>query len=147
MKISDELKAKLLTAKSEDEVAELVKADGQESTTEEIALIWDEIIKLKAQDGKELSTDELEAITGGHSLLEVNDWSKLGCAATVEEGSSCASNDACQLFYYTYDNFTERCPADPRMPHQLEGDIIVNWKNTPNTRRRQCTRCSKWIEI
>lgn len=145
MKISDELKEKLLTAKSADEAAELVKAEGQDITEEEIALIWDEISKLKAQDGKELSTDELEAITGGHSLLEVNDWSKLGCAATVEEGSSCTSNDACKLFYYTYDNFTERCPADPRMPHQLGNETRVYWKI--DKRYRQCTRCSKWVEI
>ena len=147
MNISDELKAKLLTAKSADEAAELVKAEGQESTTEETKLIWDEISKLKAQDGKELCPDELEGITGGHSLFEVNNWSKLGCAATVEEGSSCVTNDACQAVYFTYDNFSERCPADPRMPHQLGEQIRVYWETTPVQRYRQCTRCSKWVQI
>ncbi|MBR3341704.1 MAG: hypothetical protein IKG30_08785 [Clostridiales bacterium] len=40
---TDELKAKPLTAKSADEAAGLVKAEGQEITVEETAILWDEI--------------------------------------------------------------------------------------------------------
>ena len=68
--LTNELKAKLLAAQSEEEAAELVKADGQEITAEESAQLWEEISCMREKDGKELSLDELEAIGGG----EDRDW-------------------------------------------------------------------------
>ena len=98
--ISNELKAKLLAAKSVEEVTELVKADGQEITEEEAAHLWEEITRKRAQDGKELSLDELEAVSGGWD----RDWAKDGCAATVEPGSVCWSDDACTFSDVIYGN-------------------------------------------
>ena len=65
LNITKELKAKLLAAKSEEEVTELLKADGQETPPEVAARLWEEIKKGKAQDGRELSLDELDAVSGG----------------------------------------------------------------------------------
>ena len=48
---------------------------------------------------KELSPDELEAVSGG-----VRDWVTEGCAATVECGSICWSDDHCILVYEHYSN-------------------------------------------
>ena len=51
----------------------------------------------------DLSGDELEAVSGGAD----RDWTKDGCAATVEPGSWCRSNDKCSWFSVTYDNAPE----------------------------------------
>ena len=56
----------------------------------------------KAQAGKtgrELSLDELEAVSGGAD----RNWVTEGCAATVEYGSWCGSNDKCMVLDVTYD--------------------------------------------
>ena len=74
--MDNELKAKLLAAKSAEEVTELLKADGQEITPEDAAHLREEIERKRNADGKELSLDELDAITGGR------DWPTQGCAAT-----------------------------------------------------------------
>ena len=100
LNITNELKKKLSTAQSAEEAAELVKADGQEITAEEAGHLWEEITKRREQDGQELSLDELEAVSGGAD----RDWRKHGCAATVEPGSSCFSNDFCYLIDVTYSN-------------------------------------------
>jgi len=99
LNITDELREKLLTAGSAEEVAEILKADGQEITPEDAAHLWEEIKKGKEQDGKELSLDELEAVSGGAD----RNWVTEGCAATVEYGSWCGSNDRCVHFEVTYD--------------------------------------------
>ena len=109
LNITNELKAKLLAAKSAEEVTELVKADGQEITAEDAAHLWEEITRKREQNGKELSLDELEAVSGGAD----RDWLEDGCAATVEPGSSCWSNDACNKWDVVYDHKPSKntCPA------------------------------------
>ena len=97
--ITNEPKAKLLVAKSAEEVTELVKADGQEITAEDAAHLWEEITRKSEQNGKELSLDELEAVSGGAD----RNWATQGCAATVEYGSWCGSNDKCVNWDVTYD--------------------------------------------
>ena len=106
-KFTDELKTKLLQARSAEEAAALVKADGQELSPEDAAQLWAEITKRREQDGRELSPDELEAVSGG-----VRDWITEGCAATVECGSTCWSDDRCILFYEHYKNppISVTCP-------------------------------------
>ena len=99
LNITKELKAKLLAAKSEEKAAELLKADGQETPPEVAARLWEEIKKGKEQDGRELSLDELEAVSGGAD----RNWVTDGCAATVEYGSWCGSNDKCIYWDVTYD--------------------------------------------
>ena len=98
--LTNELKAKLLAAKCADEAAALVKADGQEITAEDAARLWEEITKHRAQEGKELSVDELDSVSGGYDRDYLTD----GCAATVEPGSWCWSDDYCYEFDVTYYN-------------------------------------------
>ena len=90
LSITNELKTKLLAAKSAEEMTELLKADGQEITAEDAVRIWEEITRKRGQDGKELSLDELESVSGGS-----RDWAEYGCQATVEDDSWCWSNDSC----------------------------------------------------
>lgn len=97
--ITKELKAKLLNARSAEEAAELIKADGQEITPEDTIHLWEEIKKRREQDGRQLSPDELEAVSGGAD----RNWATDGCAATVEYGSWCGSNDKCVNWDVTYD--------------------------------------------
>ncbi len=106
--ISNELKTKLLAAKSAGEAAELIRAAGQEITAEDAARLWEEISHMRDQDGRELSLDELESVSGGSD----RDWAKDGCAATVENGSWCDSNDMCFIWDVTYDHdpLKARCP-------------------------------------
>lgn len=93
----EELKKKTLAAASAEEVMEILKAAGEEITAEEAAQLFE-----KAQAGKtgrELSLDELEAVSGGAD----RNWVTEGCAATVEYGSWCGSNDKCMVLDVTYD--------------------------------------------
>ena len=99
IKISNELKTKLLAVQSSEEAAALVKADGQEISAKETARLWEEIGKYREQDDQLLSLDELEAVSGGAD----RDWVDDGCAATVEPNSWCSSNDACIWDDVTYD--------------------------------------------
>ena len=94
--IANELKAKLLKARSAEETAALLEKSGVDAPM--AGQIWDE---LSARRGdKELSLDELETISGGAD----RDWLIDGCAATVEPGSWCGSNDACCIWDVTYDH-------------------------------------------
>lgn len=97
--ITNELKEKILAAECAEEIAALVKADGQEITAEESDLLWKEMTGRRGQDGKELSLDELEAVSGGAD----RNWVTEGCAGTVEYGSWCGSNDKCMVLDVTYD--------------------------------------------
>ena len=104
--ITTELKIKLLAAKSAEEVTELIKADGQEITTEEAKQFFEKLQERKAD--KNLSLDELEAVSGGR------DWVTEGCAATVEFNSNCWGTDGgCIMIHYTYTRLPtthDRCP-------------------------------------
>lgn len=108
--ITKELKAKLLTAQSAGEAAAMVKADGQQITPEETIHLWEEIKKGREQDGRRLSVEELEAVSGGG---EHRNWVTDGCAATVEYGSWCSSNDRC----YNWDVTYECRPTDTLCPN------------------------------
>ena len=94
---SNELRAKLNAAKNIEEVTEIVRADGQEATTEEASQLWKEIESHRTDS--ELSLEELEAVSGGAD----RNWATEGCAATVEYGSWCGSNDKCIIRDVTYD--------------------------------------------
>ena len=111
MKITDELKAKLLAAQSAGEVTALLEAEGREISPEDAARIW-EGLEARREDGRKLSLDELDAVSGGN-----RDWVKEGCAATVEAGSDCWGTDACDwvLVEYDYFNPEQKCPNYPGM--------------------------------
>ena len=124
LQMTNELKAKLLTAKSAEEMTALVKAAGQEITEEDAARLWEEITRKRAQDGKELSPDELEAVSGG-----ARNWASNGCKATVEDDSWCWSSDACYYNEVVYVDFdaSQKCPAYPGRHHydQTETEFIT----------------------
>ena len=92
-----ELKKKSLAAESPEELLELIKAAGEEITPEKAAELFERMKEFQAQ--RELSADELEAISGGAD----RNWATDGCAATVEPGSWCGSNDKCIVVNVTYD--------------------------------------------
>ena len=94
----EELKKKAMKAASAEEVMEIVRAAGEEITAEEAEHIFKKAQEKKAD--KELSLDELDAVSGG----EDRDWVLDGCAATVEYGSHCGSNDMCYKIDVTYDH-------------------------------------------
>ena len=65
MDMTGELKTKLLAAKSAEEVAELLRADGREITAEEAEKLWEEIEHIREAEGRKLSKDELDAVSAG----------------------------------------------------------------------------------
>ena len=93
----EELKKMTLAAASAEEVMEIVQAAGEEITAEEAAQLFEKAQAKKTD--KELSLDELEAVSGGAD----RNWVTDGCAATVEYGSWCDSNDRCIYWDVTYD--------------------------------------------
>ena len=65
LNITNELKAKLLAAQSEEEVTELLKANGREITAEEAEKLWEEIEHIREAEDRKLSKDELDAVSAG----------------------------------------------------------------------------------
>ena len=94
----EELKKMTLAAASAEEIVEIVKAAGEEITAEEAEHIFKKAQEKKAD--KEFSPDELDAVSGGAD----RDWAVDDCAATVERGSWCGSNDKCIHFEVTYEH-------------------------------------------
>ena len=94
--LTNELKVKLLQAKSAEEAAALLKEAGIDQAAAE--QITKELTQKLFADGRKLSPDELEAVSGGYD----RDWLTDGCAATVEAGSWCGSNDSCWNWDVTY---------------------------------------------
>ena len=93
----EELKKKALEAASAEEIMEIMKAAGEEITAEAAAQLFEKAQAKKTD--KELSLDELEAVSGGAD----RNWVTDGCAATVEYGSWCDSNDKCIVWDVTYE--------------------------------------------
>lgn len=134
--ITSELKKKLLAAKSAEEAAELVKADGQKVTAEDAERLWEEITRLREKIGKELSPDELEAVSGGRDYL------KEGCAATVEPNSLCWSNDRCYLDDVLY----EHTPCNRTCPYCSYG-LAVYVDSRAFKSRYWCLHCGESFEV
>ena len=111
-KLTDEMKEKLLAARSAEEAAELLKDHGVDAPLAE--RIWNEISA--DRENRHLDLDELEAVAGGK-----RNWAMEGCAATVEEGSDCWGTDACDWVSVSYEYFdaSAKCPNYPG-PHQME---------------------------
>ena len=130
--LTDELKTKLCSAKSEEEAAALLKDAGVDTPLAE--RLWTELKHKREADGKELSLDELESVSGG-----IRDWVTEGCAATVEWDSDCWGVDGgCLAIHYTYSReptTDDRCPKCGARVY-LEGEYGVstgflqgyNWK-------------------
>ncbi len=135
--MNNELKAKLLAAKSEEELAVLLKDIGVDKPAAE--RIWAELTNKREADGKELSLDELTAISGGAD----RDFLIDGCAATMEPGSWCGSDDCCYIVDVTYDNEPTKtscpfCGSDPMITWTMRDSdgIYIICSNCLNTIRR-----------
>lgn len=133
--LNNELKAKLLAAKSEEELTVLLKDTGVDKTAAERILV--ELTNKREADGKELSLDELEAISGGAD----RDFLKDGCAATMEPGSWCESNDCCYIWDVTYDNEPTKtscpfCGSDPMVTWSMRDSDGIYFI---------CSNCGKTI--
>ena len=119
LNISNELKTKLIEAKSAEEVAEVLQAAGQVATAEEAAHLWEIIKRDRELSSKELSPDELAAFSAG----EDRDWLRDGCAATVEGGSDCWGTDggclACNIDYSNWPCDLQ-CPNCGRYVHKVK---------------------------
>ena len=110
MEISKEMKEKLLKAGGEDEVSALL---GEATTEDQAARMWREI-QAQRQTMEEVDDGELEAVSGGNIFTRPfdppdRDYEKDGCAASVEYGSWCGSNDACTIYDVTYANKENAC--------------------------------------
>ena len=105
IEINEELKSRLRKAQTAEEAYALLKRSGADAPLAE--QIWKELCAHRGDE--ELSLDELEAVAGGAD----RNWVTDGCAATVEPGSRCGSNDACWKWDVTYDNepTTMVCPV------------------------------------
>ena len=132
LNITGELKTKLLTAKSAGEAAALLKDAGVDAPM--ATQIWNELCAHRGD--KELSLDELEAVSGGAD----RNWVKDGCAATVEPGSRCGSNDACWKWDVTYDNAptTMVCPLCGKNLYYEETDYAARPGDDVNHYRCKC---------
>ena len=97
-KLTNELLAKVKKAQSLEEVKDILKADNKDESIAE--QLWKELEHVRGQDNKELSLEEIEAINGGAD----RDWAAEGCAAGVQSGSWCWSNDRCISWDVTYSN-------------------------------------------
>ena len=105
MEIAKELKEKLLKAGNAEEVSALL---GEGTTEDQAARMWQEI-QAHRQTLEEVDDGELEAVSGGNIFTRPfdppdRDYEKDGCAASVEYGSWCGSDDACTIYDVTYAN-------------------------------------------
>lgn len=133
---NEEIRKKLLEAKSADEIFEVMTAAGEKITAEEAKMLFEKAQEQKAD--KMLSLEELESVSGG----EDRDWAKEGCAATVEGVSSwCKSNDWCFFWDVTYSTV----PTDTPCPKCKGQTYATTWNY-------KCINCkstfdSHWYDI
>ena len=103
-----EIKAKLANAKSLEEAKEILNGHADIDPER----VWEEIERHRSNWNEKLDLDELDAVAGG-----ARDYAKEGCAATVEVGSWCWSNDHCMHWDVTYVNLWSVCPD--LKPHEF----------------------------
>ena len=115
--LNPELKEKLIHCQNLEEVEELLSMYPDLDAKR----IWQEVENRRSEKNEKLDLDELDAVSGGAD----RDWKKDGCAATCEENSWCWSNDKCQIWDVTYENFFVCCPDG-------HDHVFVN---------DRCTRC------
>lgn len=139
MKITEEVREKLLNATNEEEIKAVIADNGIEASEEEIEQIIKEISGLK--DKEELSPEELDAIAGGW-----RDWFEEGCYATVEPDSWCAySSDNCVVIYHHYDHKPARFKRCWNC-----GAIVCEWglEKKPGESKysvkTRCPQCKAW---
>ena len=128
------LKKKTLAAASAEEIMEIMAAAGEEITAEAAARLFEKAQAKKT--GKELSLDEMEAVSGGAD----RNWVTDGCAATVEYGSRCRSNDRCIYFDVTYD-FQPTSTLCPNCGQNMYLQNTINHSSTEFEEQYRCKFC------
>ena len=103
-----EIEAKLANAKSLEEAKEILNGHADIDPER----VWEEVERHRSNWNEKLDLDELDAVAGG-----ARDYAKEGCAATVEVGSWCWSNDHCMYWDVTYVNLWSVCPD--LKPHEF----------------------------
>ena len=103
-----EIRAKLANAKSLEEAKEILNGHADIDPER----VWEEIERHRSNWNEKLDLNELDAVAGG-----ARDYAKEGCAATVEVGSWCWSNDHCMHWDVTYVNLWSVCPD--LKPHEF----------------------------
>lgn len=116
-----------------------------------MAELWNKIQKLRPADGLEsVDDDELAAVNGGFDPFYIfkkpfadpeRDFEKNGCAATVEYGSWCGSNDLCGTYEVTYTNTENMCAygskghdwGEPRITYEQNKPYFIS----------SCKKCGK----
>ena len=101
-----ELETKIMKAKDTEEVKAVLSESGEKISDSDAGKLFDMAKNSGIDLNAELSEDELEAVSGGR------DWVTEGCAATVEEGSDCWSEDGgCWKLDNSYTNLPKgTCP-------------------------------------
>ena len=95
--ISDEALRARLADKDPAQAAELAAEHGYEVTGDELIAAKKELCRSDSAEVVELDLADMDNAAGGS-----RDWVTQGCAATVEYGSACWSNDNCLLLDVTY---------------------------------------------
>ena len=132
MEITQEMRARLIRAKDQEEVRAIL---GPEAAEEEIERVWQEIQHHRPAEGLEaVEDDELEAVSGGAD----RDYGEQGCAATVEEGSHCWSDDKCNYWAVTYGNY-DPCPNGTSESRNHEWELY----DDEYFYRCKCKKCGK----
>ena len=135
---SIELKGQLKQAQSVEELAELLKANGQDVS--EAEKLWNELGRLRAEEDQELSLDELEAVSGGRSI----DLTEEGCAASVEYGSDCVVNDGgCTWAFNDYHPKPVNVKCDKCGAYMYKHK--VDHPDGTSSRYLYCPKCGRWI--
>lgn len=137
--LSEELKARLMKAENAEEIEEILVSSGNEVTKEEAERIFAELEKHSGS--REVSVEEMEAAGGGFyqegGLGDSRDWAKEGCAATVEAGSWCWSNDKCLFVVNSYTN-----PPSKKTCAVCGGRMYIYDKKGVSVQARYYLRCA-----
>ena len=138
MKLTNELREQLLGAKSAEEAAELLKANGKEVEPDDVEKLWAEVTKYRQKDERKLSVDELDAVSGGVFWLgdDAPDGHEIGCW---------------NIWYEDWDDFylahvNEYCYGGQGQRHEFGGVETIKYGDELRP-ARVCKLCHHWVYL
>ena len=135
MEITKELKEKLLTANSMEEVKAML---GFQASEKEASEFWKEIEAHKgAPDIQKVDDEELEAVSGGAD----RDWATQGCLSTASSDQKCPTYDYCTFWDTTYDNYLP-C-VDGKYSHDWDAPYKEMIDRGWYQQYHRCKKCGK----
>jgi len=135
LEITKELKEKLLSAKSAEDVKTIL---GQDTSEKEVFELWQEIEAHKAvPDLQEVDDDELEAVAGGAD----RNWATQGCISTASSDKKCSSYDYCSFWDTTYEHYLP-C-VDGKYSHDWDQPYNVMVEHGVYQKYHSCKKCGK----